>query len=115
MKALAPFIRLLAGVGKLECGPDTIKPQKSATHVGSDYEAYVSLEGLIDVAAEIKRLEKQLAEKTKHLQATNAKLSNSNFGISAPAEVVQQQRDLVNELQAQIGAIEGNLQELRQG
>jgi len=115
LKALAPFIRLLAGVGKLECGPDTTKPRQSATHVGADYEAYVSLEGLIDVAAEIKRLEKQLAEKTKHLQATRSKLSNSNFVDKAPAEVVQQQRDLVNELQTQIQVIEDTLRDLRQG
>jgi valyl-tRNA synthetase len=113
-KALAPFIRLLAGVGQLECSPDTIKPRQSATHIRPDYEAYVSLEGLINVEGEIKRLEKQLGEKTRHLQATRSKLSNSSFVEKAPPEVVQQQRDLVNELQTQIQAIEANLQDLRQ-
>ena len=72
------------------------KPPQSATHVHPDFEAYVSLAGLIDVAAETKRLEKQLAEKRKHLQATQAKLGNSSFVDKAPAEVVQQQRDLVD-------------------
>jgi valyl-tRNA synthetase len=115
LKALAPFIGLLAGVGKLECGPDTVKPRQSSTVVHPDFEAYVSLAGLIDVAAEVKRLEKQLADKVKHLHATWTKLGNSNFVDKAPAEVVQQQRDLVTELQGQIKAIEDNLLELRQG
>jgi valyl-tRNA synthetase len=113
-KALQAFIVQLATVGKLECGPDTTKPKQSATIVEPEFEAYVSLEGLIDVTAEIKRLEKQLTEKVKHLQGTRNKLSNSNFVDKAPADVVQQQRDLVVELQNQIKTIEDNLQDLRQ-
>ena len=42
--------------------------KQAATHVTPEFEAYVSLAGLIDAAAEIERLEKQLAEKRKHLQ-----------------------------------------------
>jgi valyl-tRNA synthetase len=112
-RALTPFITALAGVGRLECGPDTAKPRQSATHVAPEFEAYVSLAGLIDPAAEAKRLEKQKAEKLKALQAARAKLGNSNFVDRAPAEVVQQVRDQVAELQAQIKAIEDNLRELQ--
>jgi valyl-tRNA synthetase len=75
----------------------------------------VSLEGLIDVDAEKKRLEKQREDKLKHLQATRAKLANSNFVDRAPADVVQQQRDLVTDLQDQIKAIEDNLRDLAEG
>jgi valyl-tRNA synthetase len=113
-QALKPFIALLAGVGRLECGPNTAKPKQSATQVHPDFEAYVSLEGLIDVAAEIKRLEKQLGDKMKHLQGSRAKLENANFVDKAPPEVVQAQHDLVSDLQAQIKAIEEILKELRQ-
>jgi valyl-tRNA synthetase len=112
-QALAPFITLLAGVGQLECGPDTTKPKQAATHVHPEFESYVSLAGLIDAAAEVKRLEKQRAEKLKHLQAARAKLENANFIGKAPADIVQQQRDLVADLQNQIKAIEDNLHELR--
>jgi valyl-tRNA synthetase len=114
-RMLAPFITLLASVGKLECGPDVLKPPQSASHVHADFEAYVSLRGLIDVEAETKRLEKQLAEKQKHLKSAQAKLDNPNFRDKAPPEVVQQQRDLVTELENQIRAIEENLRDLRQG
>lgn len=113
-KALAPFITMLAGVGKLECGEVT-KPKQAATHIDPEFEAYASLVGLIDVAAEIKRLEKQLAEKQRHMQGARAKLDNASFTSKAPPEVVKQQEDLVADLQAQIKVIEENLRELREG
>ncbi|MGE3808877.1 MAG: class I tRNA ligase family protein, partial [Gemmataceae bacterium] len=110
---LAPFIKQLAGIGQLECGPAAEKPKQAATHVHTDFEAYVSLEGLIDLGAEIKRLEKQLAEKTKFLQSSKAKLENPSFRDKAPPEVVQQQREAVADLQKQVAAIEQNLRELK--
>ncbi len=114
-QALTPFIAQLAGVSRLECGPSVRKPPQSATHVHPDFEAYISLRGLIDPAAETKRLQKQLVEKQKHLQSTRAKLANPNFVDKAPADVVQQQKDQVAELEKQIQVIEANLRELGQG
>jgi valyl-tRNA synthetase len=114
-RLLAPFISTLATVGRLECGPDVVKPSQAAGLVHPEFEAYVSLRGLIDVGEEIKRLEKQQAEKHKHLQSAQAKLNNESFVARAPAEVVQQQRDLVADLANQIKTIEDNLSELRQG
>ncbi len=114
-RALTPFVRMLAGVGRLESGPDVTRPRQAAAHVSPEFECFVSLAGLIDVAAEKKRLDKQREDKVKHLQSARAKLSNSNFVDKAPAEVVQQQRDLVADLQAQIQAIEDNLRDLQEG
>ena len=75
----------------------------------------MSLAGLIDVAAEVKRLEKQIAEKQKHLQGTQAKLANAELRRARRRpEVVQQQRDQVAELEEQIRLLEANLAELRQ-
>jgi valyl-tRNA synthetase len=111
---LYPFIQQLAGVGSITCGPDAKKPSQSAGIVRPEFEAYVSLAGLIDVAKEIERSEKLLAEKRKHLAATQAKLANAGFVGRAPAEVVQQQRDLVAELAQQIQTIEADLKELKQ-
>jgi valyl-tRNA synthetase len=113
-RLLTPFIAQLAWVGSLQCGSDIQKPPQSASHVCPDFEAYVSLRGLIDVAAESKRLEKTLAEKRKQLQGAQAKLQNANFTDKAPPEVVQQQRDLVADLESQIQALADNLRELGQ-
>ncbi len=113
-RQLRPFIAALAGVGKLECGPDIHKPRQSAAHVQPEFEAYVSLRGLIDREVEATRLEKQLAEKRKHLQGIRAKLDNPSFVGRAPAEVVQQQRELAADLEKQIRTMEDMLRELRQ-
>jgi valyl-tRNA synthetase len=114
-RSLTPFITMLAGVGQLACGPGVAKPPQAATAVQPEFEAYVSLAGLIDVQVEIKKLEKQLAEKRRFLEAAQAKLNNDNFVKNAPAAVVQQQQEQVAELQNQIKAIEENLRDLRQG
>jgi valyl-tRNA synthetase len=112
-QALRTFITFLAGVGKLETGPTVAKPKQAASQVTPEFEAYVSLAGLIDPAAEVKRLEKQLVDKRKQLDGTRGKLSNEGFVARAPAEVVAQQREQVVELEKQIASIEETIRELK--
>jgi valyl-tRNA synthetase len=114
-RQLATFITMLAGVGKLEAGPDTVKPPQAATQVHPDFEAYVSLVGLIDVAAETARLGKERERLEKLLAAAKAKLENPGFLNKASAEVVQEQRERVADLEKQVKAIEENLGDLQQG
>lgn len=111
--ALAAFIGPLAGIATLTAGPGTTKPKQAGGLVKPDFEAYVSLAGLIDVAAEAKRLEKQIGDKRKSLEGTKAKLSNEKFVNSAPPEVVQQQRDQLADIEKQIATLEENLKDLQ--
>src|SRR5262249_49084955 len=111
--ALSTFVGELAGVGQLDIGPDAQKPRQAASHHHPDFELYVSLAGLVDIAKEIERLEKQRSEMRKHLEGSEKKLLNKDFTDRAPAEVVEQQRALVEDLKRQIEAIEATLKELR--
>jgi len=111
-RALESFIGRLAGVGTLTCGPDVAKPPQSASKVLGGFDLYVSLAGLIDPAKEKGRLEKQLADKRKLVQSKLAKLAREDFVARAPAEVVEQERAAVAELQQQIAALEENLRDL---
>lgn len=113
LNALAVFIGPLAGIANFTAGPATAKPRQAGGIVRPEFEAYVSLLGLIDVAAEIKRLEKQIVEKKKSLEGTKAKLANEKFVNSAPPEVVQQQKEVAVDLDKQIAAMEENLKDLR--
>jgi valyl-tRNA synthetase len=112
-EALKTFITLLGGVGQFECGPNMAKPKQAASQVTAEFEAYVSLAGLIDPAAEVKRLEKQVAEKRKQLDGTKGKLANEGFVSRAPAEVVTQQRELVLDLEKQIASMEETIREMQ--
>jgi valyl-tRNA synthetase len=114
-RALTAFVKALAGVARLEAGPAVQKPPQSAGYVHADFEAYVSRRGLIDVAKEIQRAEKQLADLQKRILGMRAKLENPNFLDRAPAEVVEQLRAQVADLEKQIKALEENLRDLRQG
>jgi valyl-tRNA synthetase len=113
--ALAAFIGPLAGIANLTAGPNTAKPKQAGGLVKPEFEAYVSLAGLIDLDAEAKRIEKQIADKRKAAEGTKAKLANEKFVSGAPPEVVQQQRDLLADIEKQIAALEDNLRELRGG
>ncbi len=111
--ALAAFIGPLAGIANLTAGPATAKPKQGGGIVRPEFEAYVSLAGLIDVAAEIKRLDKQIGDKRKSLDGVKAKLANEKFVSSAPVEVVLQQRELKVDIEKQIAAMEENLKDLQ--
>src|SRR5262249_51786854 len=112
-RLLAPFIRELGDVGKLECGPDVTKPPKAATQVHADFELYVA--GVVDEEAERVRLTKLKGEKERSLNGARAKLANPSFVDRAPPEVVQQVRDQVADLEAQLKVIEDTLRELGKG
>lgn len=113
--ALAAFIGPLAGIANFTASPTAAKPKQAGSVVRPEFEAYVALAGLIDPAAEAKRLEKQLADKQKQLDGVKAKLANEKFVSGAPAEVVQQQRELVADLEGQIRATQENLKDLQEG
>jgi valyl-tRNA synthetase len=111
--ALAAFIGPLAGIGQFTASPDAAKPKQAGTVVRPEFTAYVSLAGLIDPAAEAKRVEKQLAEKRKALDGIRAKLANEGFVKNAKPETVQEYRDSAAELEKQIRALEEELKDLQ--
>ncbi|HYH68305.1 MAG TPA: class I tRNA ligase family protein, partial [Urbifossiella sp.] len=111
---LAVFIGPLASIAAFAASPTVTKPKQAGSVVRPEFEAYVHLAGYIDPAAEAARTEKQIADKRKQLDAVTAKLANEKFVSGAPAEVVQQQRELVTDLQAQIRALEENLRDLKE-
>jgi valyl-tRNA synthetase len=69
-------------------------PVTGYTRLSSDgVEAYIALEGLVDVDAERPRIEKAIAELEASIARSRSKLDNPNFRDRAPAEVVAQEED----------------------
>lgn len=63
----------------------------------------------IDVAAERRRLEKDLAAAVADAEVTERKLANSSFVDKAPADVVAKSRDRLAAAQAEVARLTGRL------
>jgi valyl-tRNA synthetase len=78
-------------------GPEFSPSVSLEVGLGGDANDIVVVEldtsGTIDVEAERRRLEKDLAAAQKELASTTAKLDNADFMAKAPAAVVDKQRD----------------------
>jgi len=86
------YICRLARINDFTIGPDVAKPHHAATVVVHQIEAFIPLEGLIDIDAEITRLKKQIDDTDARLQAVNRKLKNENFIMRAPDHVVEHEQ-----------------------
>jgi len=72
-------------------------PPESVQLVVRGILACLPLEGLIDLATEKKRLAGEAEKLGKDIEATMKKLDNADFIARAPAEVVEENRERVNE------------------
>ena len=78
--------------GRFDVGEAFAPKRAMPSGLGSLGTIYMSLEGVIDIEAELKRLHAQLAEADGHLERITRKLENMDFVSKAPAAVVEQQR-----------------------
>ena len=109
---LAPFFESLSNSKLREMGPEVAIPAINATRALSGQEIFVDLDGLIDREAEIKKLEKERDQKIKMRDGKEKKLSNEKFVGSAPAEIVQRERDGLAQINEQLKTIEAALKSL---
>ncbi len=65
-------------------GPDVAKPKQAGGIVRPEFEAYVSLGGLIDRRPRSKRLEKQIADKRKSLDGSQGEARQRELRVERP-------------------------------
>jgi valyl-tRNA synthetase len=82
-RAIGAFTR-----AEVRVDPDAMRPPRSLLTLAEACELYVPVEGLIDIAAERGRLERELRRAEDELARTEAKLAREEFRQRAPAEVV---------------------------
>ena len=78
-----------------------------------DIEVHVDLEKFIDLDAELARLDKLMNQLTKQISGKEAKLNNENFVSRAPEDVVQRERDSLDELRGQQESVAGDIARLK--
>jgi valyl-tRNA synthetase len=93
----APYIMELAKVKDIKFGEKEIK-ERCAIDVAYDVEIYIPLEDIIDVEREISRIEKEMRKLDEELEKIFKKMNNRDFLGKAPPEVIEKNREIMEEL-----------------
>ncbi len=95
----------LARLKSLSVGNEVERPKSAATVVVNDATIFVSLEGIVDFAKEIERLEKEINKLSSESAMVSKKLNNEEFLSKAPPLVVEKvkaKHDLLVEKQQKL-------------
>ncbi|MEK8019880.1 MAG: valine--tRNA ligase [Candidatus Parabeggiatoa sp.] len=87
-------------------------PESAMALVG-EMRVLIPLAGLIDVEAELKRLNKEMEKLKKELAKCTAKLNNPKFTERAPADIVEKERQRVTEMSASLQQLETQSAKIR--
>jgi valyl-tRNA synthetase len=90
----------------LESGP---RPTMCASAVVEGEELFVPLEGLIDLAVERARLQKEIDRIEGMLRSIRGKLGNESFVAKAPADVVEKEREKLQSFETTQAKLKANL------
>ncbi len=106
---------VLARVGRvesIEILADDQEPPPAAMALHREMRILVPMKGVIDVAAERARLEKQQAKTRAELAKAQGKLGNEKFVNNAPAAVVEQEKERAAEFERQLAELDEQLKKL---
>jgi valyl-tRNA synthetase len=86
------YVRRFCNTSEFDAGLEFTVPDKAMTSIVSGAELYLPLAGLLDIAQEISRLEKELQHLNSEVERVEKKLSNQGFVAKAPAKVIEEEK-----------------------
>jgi valyl-tRNA synthetase len=89
-------------------GRPTERRPGSAVAVGEGFEVRLPLAGVVDMAAERARVDKEIAKVAADLAGVRARLANPAFVKKAPPEVVDESRERAEQLEAKLHKLEAH-------
>ena len=94
LETQAPLIEFLARTEKPQLHERlTQKPAQSMSQLAGSVEIYLPLAGMLDIAKEVERLDKEIAQARQEIARLQDKLSNQAFVAKAKPEVVEKERE----------------------
>jgi valyl-tRNA synthetase len=112
IKTYGAYLKKLGRVENVEMIAASAKPKLASSAVVDGIELFVPLAGLIDVTAERKRLEKEIARLQQLIDTIEKKLNNPMFSARAPKDVVEKEREKQANFKANIEKLQSNLKHL---
>ncbi|HET7570023.1 MAG TPA: valine--tRNA ligase [Gammaproteobacteria bacterium] len=113
LEACDGLVRSLAKIESVDLLEASADAPQSATALLGQMKILVPLAGLIDVEAEAERLERQISKFRKLEEQSNRKLANESFVSNAPAQVVEQERQRLQEHRAALEKLEEQRDHIR--
>ena len=104
LSPMQPNFLSMANAHAVGFGPSVVAPRVSAPVALAGMVVYVDLDGLIDVPAEVARIEQAIRKLNGFITAKEKKLANESFVERAPADVVEKERESLNELKFQLAS-----------
>ncbi|WP_339486168.1 valine--tRNA ligase [Pseudomonas sp. EL_65y_Pfl2_R95] len=101
----APLLNKLAKLESVSILAAGEEPPLSATALVGDMEVLVPMAGLIDKAAELGRLDKEIQRLEGEVKRVGGKLGNAGFVDKAPPEVIEKERAKLAEAEQALGKL----------
>ncbi len=102
----------LSGIGRLEIGEESPRPDGSAAAGLAELEIYVPLKGIIDIESEKSRLGKGIDKLSADIEKIEARLKDDRFLSKAPADVVERERERFEEMSEKMLRLKKILEDL---
>ena len=113
IEAGAGYIINLANLESLSVDVNLAEPKGVATGVVGSTKIFVPLAGIVDIAGEKARLEKELGKVNKDLEQSSRKLANRDFREKAAPDIIQKEEDKLKGFQEKFNALENALKKLK--
>ena len=108
------YIKRLANISEIKyIDSKESLPEELSSAVIAGAEIFVPLEELLDMEAEIKRLEKEKEKLIGEVKRVEGKLSNEGFVGKAPAKVVEEEKDKMNKYKDMLSKVEERLAKIK--
>jgi len=106
------YIKLLAKVDNLSTGVNMAKPPQAVTTAHGALSIFIPLEGIVDFAKELPRLNKELEKLRLDLASCDARMKDERFMKNAPAAEVKKITDRREETARKIELLESATSDL---
>jgi valyl-tRNA synthetase len=113
LEAQAPLIEFLATTGRPQLHAQLAqKPEQAMSLLAGPIEIYLPLAGMLDLAKELQRLDKEIAQTQQEITRISGKLANEAFVTRAKPEVVEQERAKLAAQEERLGKLQERRAEL---
>lgn len=86
-------VRVLARLETLDCVLKFQKEKAMVANAFPEFDIFLSLEGILDLGEEKKRIEKKLRETEQWIATLSKKLENPSFAEKAPREIIEKEKE----------------------